>query len=106
MLWTYTNTSVKGSVNGPDVDFTKSYHKLVPSIIGLAGVKYRFNSVYLVGEFRVQYGLTNPVNPNSRSNLSGAYEYQYQLSNYKPLNFTVNIGITYPYFKPLKLKRK
>jgi hypothetical protein len=104
--WKNINGVPNGSVNGPDIDYTKSYHKLVPSVIALAGVKYRFNSIYLVAEFRAQYGLANPVNNSSRSNYSGVFDYSYQLPNYKPANFTVNLGFVYPYFKPMKLKRK
>lgn len=102
--WQNINRVQSGGVNGPDVKYSSSYHKFVPTLTGLAGIKYRFNSVYLIGEFRVQYGLTNPVNSSARTNITGAFDYMYQLPNYKPTNFTINIGFVYPYFKPQKLK--
>jgi len=75
-------------------------------VIGLAGVKYRFGAIYLIAEFRVQYGLTNPVNSSTRTNPDGTFNYNFVLSNYKPLNLMANIGFVLPYFNPIKLKRK
>jgi len=101
-----TRSNSKGTVSGPDVVDNSSYYKIIPTLSGMAGFKYRFGSLYVLGEFRVQYALSNPVNPNTRSNVSSTFEYNYELPNYKPLNMLVNIGIIYPYFNPIKIKRK
>jgi hypothetical protein len=95
-----------GVVSGPDVVYSASYHKIVPSLIGMAGLKYRFGEFYVLAEFRVQYALTDPVNTNSRTNTSGAFDYNFQLPNYKPLNLMANLGFVFPYFNPIKLKRR
>jgi hypothetical protein len=98
------------------VPTTNSYNKFIPSLIGSFGAKIRLGSVYLVGEFRAQYTLLNPVNPSKRSitgTSTGAvfpgtsvFDYGYTMPNYKPLNLMINVAITYPYFNPIKLKRK
>ncbi len=95
-----------GVVSGPDVDFKKSYNAIVPSVIISAGAKYRFGDFYITGEVRAQYALANPVNKSARSIPDGAFDYQYILPNYKPLNLAINLGIVIPYFNPIKLKRK
>ncbi len=95
-----------GGTSGPDVPFALTYHKIVPSLIGVAGVKYRLGEFYVTAEFRVQYGLANPVNSSARTNTAGAFDYNYVSSDYKPLNLMANIGFVFPYFNPIKLKRK
>jgi len=104
-----TRTGGKGVVSGPDVAVTSSYNTIVPSAIGLIGFKYRFGAIYLVAEARVQYFLMNPISTDSRSG-SGRQEavldYNYISPNYKPLSLTANIGFVFPYFNPIKLKRK
>ncbi len=107
-----TNTLVltrdkgKGVVSGPDVDMSKSYQTLVPTAIGLAGLKYKFGAIYLLAEVRIQYALLNPIKASSRSVPQSAFDYNYVPSNYYPANLTANIGFIYPYFNPIKLKRK
>jgi len=95
-----------GAVSGPDEDNTKSYKKLVPSVIGAVGLKYKFGAIYLLAEGRVQYGLTSPVNSSSRTNEPSVFNYAYTLPDYKPLTFMANVGFVYPYFNPIKLKKK
>ncbi|MBI3482621.1 MAG: outer membrane beta-barrel protein, partial [Bacteroidetes bacterium] len=85
-----------GIVSGPDVDFKDSYNKLVPSVIASAGAKYRFGDFYILGEVRVQYALTNPVDKSKRSIQESVFDYQYILPNYKPLNLVINLGIIVP----------
>ncbi len=95
-----------GSVNGGDVPNTKSYKKITPSVIAAVGVKYKFGSIYITGELRVQYGLISPVNSKSRTSRESVFDYTYTLPDYKPLTFMANIGFVLPYFNPIKLKRK
>jgi hypothetical protein len=105
-----TRTSVNGSSpgvsSGPDVVATSSFSKIIPSVIGSVGAKYRLGSVYIVGEFRVQYALLSPINSNKRTVNTSVFDYAYTPPNYKPLNIVVNLGIVIPYFNPIKLKRK
>jgi hypothetical protein len=95
-----------GAVSGPDVDTKSSYKMLVPSVLVGAGVKYKFGEIYILPEARVQYGLTSPVNSSTRTNVESTFNYNYTLPDYKPLTLMVNFAIVYPYFNPVKLKRK
>src|SRR5262249_48934632 len=95
-----------GAVSGPDVDNTDSYKKIVPSVIAAAGLKFKFGAIYLLAEGRVQYGLTSPVNSSSRTNSESVFDYSYTLPDYKPLTLMANVGFVYPYFNPIKLKKK
>jgi hypothetical protein len=106
--WTGASAG-KGTVVGADVDNTKSYKKIIPTIIAAVGAKYKFGSIYVTGEFRVQYGLTSPASSSSRingPNDPSVFEYNYILPDYKPLTVMANIGFVLPYFNPIKLKRK
>jgi Outer membrane protein beta-barrel domain len=91
------------TVTGSTVDDTESYNKLLISATMLAGVKYKFGEVYLTAEVRYQMGFTNVVNPATRTNTEIAFDYQGRYNDYRMNNMLVNIGIIYPYFKPLKL---
>jgi len=95
-----------GAVSGPDVINTDSYKKIVPSVIGAAGLKFKFGAIYLLAEGRIQYGLTSPVNSSTRTNQQSVFDYAYTIPDYKPLTFMANVGFVYPYFNPIKLKRK
>ncbi|GHN02790.1 hypothetical protein WSM22_42790 [Cytophagales bacterium WSM2-2] len=101
-----TRAAGKGVVSGPDVDVKSGYNKIVPSVLGSVGLKYRFGAIYLVAEARIQYFLMNPVSESSRSITESTFAYNYVSPNYKPLNITANIGFVFPYFNPIKLKRK
>jgi hypothetical protein len=95
-----------GAVSGPDEDNTNSYKKIVPSVIVAVGLKYKFGAIYLLPEVRVQYGLLSPVNSSTRTNVNSVFNYNYTLPDYKPLTIMANIGFVFPYFKPIKLKKK
>jgi hypothetical protein len=101
-----TRSGGAGVVSGPTVDYSSGLRKLVPSLLASAGVKYRFGDFYVVAEIRVQYFLITPVKPSTRSVATGVFDYMYVQSNYKPLNLTANVGFVFPYFKPIRLKRK
>ena len=90
------------TVTGSTVDDTESYKKLLISATMVAGIKYKFGEVYLTAEARYQIGFTNVINPNSRTNPEIAYDYQGRYNDYHFNNMMINIGIIYPYFKPLK----
>lgn len=99
--------AVNGSESGPAVNLAPEFRKIVPSAIASAGIKYRFGSIYLVAELRVQYTFLNPINPDKRSSVAAAtYNYGYIPSNYKPLNLTANVAFVFPYFNPIKMKNK
>lgn len=102
----FTWNSGAGSTNGSNIDNTKSYLKIAPSVIAAAGLKFKFGSIYLTAEGRVQYGFVSPVNSSTRTNKVSVFDYSYTLSDYKPLTLMANLGFVFPYFNPIKLKRK
>lgn len=91
------------TITGGSVDDKKSYNSLVYSVSLLAGAKIKFADFYIVGDIRYQYGLTNAINPASRTNSSVGFDYQGQYNDYKMNNLMINVGISYPVFKPKKL---
>jgi len=93
------------TVSGGAVDDIPSYNKVLISATLVAGVKYKFGEVYLTAEARYQIGFTNVVNPAVRTNPEIAFDYQGRYNDYRFNNMIVNIGIIYPFFKPLKLIR-
>jgi hypothetical protein len=95
-----------GGVSGPDVQNSKSFSMLVGSVIATAGVKYKFGSIFLNADGRIQYGFNSPVNSSKRTEPESVFDYSYTLPNYRPLTVMVNLGFIYPYFNPIKLKRK
>lgn len=96
----------QGANSGPDVDNTSSYKLIVPSLIGAAGLKFKFGAIYLTAEGRVQYGLVSPINSAKRTNVESVFAYNYTLTDYKPLTIMGNVGFIFPYFNPIKIKRK
>lgn len=93
------------TVTGPSIDDTESYNKLLYSVNLVAGGKLKFGEVYLTAEVRYQWGFTNVVNSEARTNQEVAFDYQGRYNDYKVNNMTFNLGVIYPYFKPLKLIR-
>ncbi len=91
------------TVTGSSIDDSKSYNKLCYSVIAVAGLKYKFGDLYVMGEVRYQYGLVNVVDKSNRTNQEVAFDYQGQYNDYKMNNISVAIGVAYPYFKPKKL---
>ena len=91
------------TVTGSAVDDTESYNKLLYSVNIVAGGKLKIGELYLTAEGRYQIGLTNVVNPSTRTNAEIAYDYQGRYNDYKVNNFMICFGIIYPHFRPKKL---
>ncbi|MBL7863877.1 MAG: PorT family protein [Cyclobacteriaceae bacterium] len=91
------------TVTGSTVDDSESYNKLLFSATLVAGAKVKFGEVYLTAEARYQMGFTTVVNAASRTNEEIAFDYQGRYNDYRFNNMMVNIGIIYPFFKPMKL---
>ncbi|MBY0434731.1 MAG: PorT family protein [Cyclobacteriaceae bacterium] len=91
------------TVTGPAVSDLKAYNQLMYSIIITAGFKKKLGELYLTVDARYQYGFGNAVNGGSRSIPELVYDYQTQYNDYRINNFSINIGVIYPYFKPKKL---
>lgn len=91
------------SVSGPDVGLDDSYQSFVFSLQAGGGVKLRIGSIYILADARYQYGLTQTINPDSRSNPEAVFDYGFQNNDIRQSNFTVNLGFLWPYFNPKKL---
>ena len=91
------------TVTGGSVDDTKSYKQLVYSVTAVAGAKIKFGDIYVMGDVRYQYGLVNVINAATRTNPELGFDYQGQYNDYQMSNFSINIGVAYPVFKPKKL---
>ncbi len=91
------------TVTGNAIVDTESYNKLVYSFTVLAGAKIKFADFYVMADIRYQYGLKNAINPATRTNSSVGFDYQGQYNDYKMNNLMINVGVSYPVFKPKKL---
>ena len=91
------------TVTGGSIDDTKSYNKLVYSFTVLAGAKLKIGEFYLMADIRYQYGLKNAINSSTRTNSTVGFDYQGQYNDYKMNNIMLNVGLSYPIFKPKKL---
>jgi hypothetical protein len=93
----------KYTVTGPAVDDHESYKKLVYSVTVVVGAKLKVGELYLTGDVRYQYGISNVVDPAHRTNPEVAFDYQGQYNDFRMNNLAVNIGVLIPQFKPKKL---
>lgn len=100
-------TGLSGSaVSGADVDVTDSFKKFYFSITAIAGLKYRIGAIFVHAELRYQHGLTNIMNPDSRTNTEVSLDYGGQFNDVRLSTLTGALGVSYPIFKPAKLKIK
>ena len=98
--------TLTATVTGPAVDIKNSFHLLTNSATLIGGIKTKLGAIYLVFEGRAQFGLRNLINEETRTNQELLLDYHKQLNDYRQSNFSMNVGVTWPYFKPKKLSRK
>lgn len=100
-------TGLSGSaVSGVDVDVKDSFEQFYYSVTALAGLKYRIGGLYVHAELRYQYGLSNVINGDSRTNLEVTLDYAAQHNDVRLNTITGALGVSLPIFKPAKLKIK
>ncbi len=95
-----------GSENGnagATIDATESFSKVSYSVLAMAGIKFRIATIYITGDIRFQYGLSNAINPAKRSNQEAIFDYAFQAPDQKLHNVMISIGAIYPFFIPKKL---
>jgi Outer membrane protein beta-barrel domain len=100
------NGDITATVTGAAIDTKGAYNKIAESITALGGIKFRFGEIYINAEARYQFGLSNLINKKNKTNEELSLNYGTTLNYYRQNNAIINIGVTYPYFKPKKLKRK
>jgi len=112
MLLKATNTaeteySGTGQVtSGSALDIKDTYNQFGFSLIGTAGVKYKFGAVYITANVRYQYGLSKIVNEDKKSNAEGIYDYAFGPNIYSQQNAAFLVGFVLPIFSPKKLNVK
>lgn len=94
------------SVSGPDIDIKNSTEKLMYSFLVAGGAKLRIGSIFVSLEVRYQYGLNKAINFDTRTNYENVLDYGYQLNDFRMSSASVALGVSYPVFKPIKLKNK
>jgi hypothetical protein len=99
-------STLTATVTGPSIDMYNSFHTFASTATALGGIKTKLGAIYLLFEGRAQFGLNNLIKEESRTNQELVMDYHKQLNDYRQSNFSINIGVTYPYFKPKKLSRK
>ena len=100
------NGDISSTVTGAAIDVKEAYNKIAESITALAGIKFRFGEIYINAEARYQFGLSSLINKKSKTVEDFSLNYGTTLNNYRQNNAIINIGVTYPYYKPKKLKHK
>jgi hypothetical protein len=92
--------------SGAAIDL-KSTHNLIGfSLIGSAGIKYKFGAIYLTANIRYQYGLGTVVNKKKKSNQEASFDYVLSPNIYTLQSGAFLVGFVYPIFKPKKLSLK
>jgi hypothetical protein len=92
--------------SGRPIDIIDNCNKLGFSIIGTAGLKYKFGAIYLTANVRYQYGLTKVVNENKKSNNEAIFNYALAPNIYSQQNTAFLVGFVFPIFSPKKLEVK
>lgn len=102
-----TEYSGTGQVtSGSPVGITDNYNKIGFSLIGTAGIKYKFGAIYITANVRYQYGLSKIVNEDKKSNAEASFDYAIGPNIYSQQNAAFLIGFVYPIFSPKKLQKK
>jgi hypothetical protein len=108
MLLNATNTaetqySTGQVTSGAPIDLKPTYNKIGLSVIGAAGVKYKFGAIYLTANVRYQYGLSKVVNEKKKSNQEATFDYGLSPNIYSQQNAAFLVGFVLPIFSPKKL---
>jgi hypothetical protein len=103
---TVTTGLSNNSVSGPDIDIKNSTSPLVYSLSVGAGFKYRIGGIIVHLEGRYQQIFNNVIKENARTNIENVGDYGDQLNDFVLTALTGTVGVSYPVFKPMKLKKK
>jgi Outer membrane protein beta-barrel domain len=101
-----TTTGLSNStVSGADIDVKDSFRTAFYSVAVTGGFKYRIGAIYVHAELRYQQGFTNIVNEDTRTNLEATLDYSSQINDFTLGTLTGAIGVSYPFFKPIKIRK-
>lgn len=99
----FTNGQV---ISGPPIDLKPTSNKVGFSLIGSAGVKYKFGAIYLTANLRYQLGLSKIVNDKKKSEPEATYDYALAPNVYTQQSTAFLVGFVLPIYKPKKLANK
>jgi hypothetical protein len=102
---TVTTGLSNSSVSGPDTDLKSSTNSFLFSLSAGAGIKYRIGDIIVQAEIRYQQALNNTFNVDSRTNIENVTDYGDQLNDVILTSLFGTLGVSYPIFKPEKLKK-
>ncbi len=97
--------NISGTVTGAAIDTKPAFYKVAQTVTALGGVKFRFGEIYINAEARYQFGINNLVNAKNRTIEKLVNDYHETFDDYRQSNIILNVGVTYPYFKPKKRKK-
>lgn len=89
--------------SGPPIDFKSNHKSLGFSLIGAAGIKYKFGAVYITANVRYQFGLSKVIDVDKKSNPVATFDNLYSSNVYSQQNTAVLVGFIFPFFNPKKL---
>jgi hypothetical protein len=92
-----------GTNTGPTVDIKGVFKPFSFSAIGGVGARIRLGGIFLNGDIRVQYGLSNLVNEETRTNPETAFDYAWIANDMAMNAIIVNFAVQFAYFSPKKL---
>lgn len=100
---TLNRLSGDGTNTGPAVDITDIFKPFNFSAIAGGGARIRLGGIFLNGDVRLHYGLSNIINPETRSNYEALFDYAWAANDMTMNAITVNIALELAYFSPKKI---
>ncbi len=94
------------ATSGSPLDIKPTYNKVGFSLIGSAGIKYKFGAVYITANIRYQYGLSKVVDESKKSDPEATLNYGLSPNIYSQQNIAFLFGFVLPIFSPKKLNIK
>jgi hypothetical protein len=93
-------------ISGSPIDLKPTSNKVGFSVIGTAGIKYKFGAIYLTANIRYQLGLSKIVNEEKKSDPEATYDYGLSPNIYTQQSTAFLVGFVLPIFSPKKLANK
>jgi hypothetical protein len=92
-----------GTNTGPAINIRGVFKPFNFSAIAGGGARIRLGGIFLNGDVRLHYGLSNIVDPENRSNDEALFEYGWIANDMTMNAITVNIALELAYFSPKKI---
>jgi hypothetical protein len=93
-------------ISGPPIDLKPTSNTVGFSLIGAAGIKYKFGAIYLTANIRYQFGLSKIVDEKKKSDPEATYNYALSPNIYSQQSAAFLVGFVLPIYSPKKLATK